>query len=163
MPFGVIRALPFAIGTFALLLSWFSWGFGSPPAYSLFSRRISVVVASSRIEQARASSSRWRYRPVIDVVREGASGGPPERLHGLMPAFDPSGKSAAEAAVARYPQGTIVQVRVVGDRLHADRTELFHLAHALFLTVLGIAFIIPGTLLLLPAGAIARILRRKGR
>ena len=80
-----------------------------------------------------------------------------------MPAFDPSGKGAAEAAVARYPQGITVKVRVVGNRLYADRTELFHLAHALFLTVLGIAFIIPGTLLLLPAGAIARILRRKGR
>lgn len=163
MPFGFIRALPFMIGTVALLLSWFSWSFGSPPAYSMFSSRISVVVANSWVEQARASSSRQRYLPVIDVVREGASGGPPERLHGLMPAFDPSGKSAAESAVARYPQGTTAKVRVVGDRLYADRTELFHLAHALFLTVLGIAFLIPGTLLLLPAGAIARILRRKGR
>lgn len=50
MPFGVIRALPFAIGTVALLLSWFSWSLGSPPAYSLFSSRISVVVANSRVK-----------------------------------------------------------------------------------------------------------------
>jgi len=160
MPFGVIRALPFAMGTVALLLSWFSWGFGSPPTHSILSSRISVVVAASHVEQIRASSSRRRYRPVVDVVREG---GQAERLHGLMPVFDPSGRAAAESAVAQYPQGATVRVRVVGARLYADRTELFHLAHALFLTVFSIVFIVPGALLLLPSGTVEWILRRKHR
>ncbi|MCC2095624.1 MAG: hypothetical protein KDJ29_01960 [Hyphomicrobiales bacterium] len=145
-----LRVLPFAIGVLSLALAWFSWSFGSPPTYTIFSPRQPATVVEARIDSKVVSSGRRRFTPVVEVFTENG-GGAPQPLAGVMPAFTSGSRQQAEAAIKPYPKGATVRVRVARGTLYADRTEHFNLYHAAFLTLVGIAFAVLGALILIPA------------
>lgn len=155
----VLRIVPFAIGSLALFLSWFSWQIGSPPAWSVFGEREVVEVTSSRVDLVRLGSAKYRYVPIVEVNWPKNSGRK-ARVRGLVPAFSSGSKAWAERAVRRHPKGAKVRVRPINGIVYANRTDGFNLLHASFLSFMAVLFLVPGLLLMLPGAG--RLWRPRG-
>ncbi len=145
----VFRIIPFAIGSLALFLAWYSWQFGSPPAWSVFGEREIVEVASSRVDIVRIGGGKFRHVPVVEVLWPKNSG-KKTRLRGLVPSFSTGSRGAAERAVRLHQKGAMVRVRPINGVVYANRTDAFNLLHASFLSFIAVLFLIPGLLLMLP-------------
>lgn len=145
----VFRIIPFAIGSLALFLAWFSWQFGSPPAWSIFGEREIVEVASSRVDIVRIGGGKFRHIPIVEVNWPRNSS-KKTRVRGMVPSFSTGSRAAAERAVKLHPKGAKVRVRPIDGVVYANRTDAFNLLLASFLSFIAILFLVPGLLLMLP-------------
>ncbi len=136
----LIRVGPLGVGVIAALMAWNSWTFGEPPPWSVFGPKSAETVLESRVEEGRAGNGTTRYTPVVVVTAEGE----PQQLDGLVPSFSSFSVDMATHAISGYPVGGEVQVRWVGGKAMADRTDLFGMAHAIFISVFAAVFLFGG-------------------
>ena len=155
----VLRIIPFAIGSLALFLAWFSWQVGSPPAWSVFGEREIVEVAASRVDLIRMGGGKFRHVPVVEVFWPKNSSRR-ARVRGLVASFSSGARAAAERAVRLHPKGARVPVRPIEGIVYANRTDAFNLLHASFLSFIAVLFLVPGLLLMLPGAG--RLWRPRG-
>lgn len=129
-----LRFAGFGVALILALLAWESWRTGAPPPWSLLAERVEAHVIEARVESGRISTGTMRHTPVV-VVDRGAG---PVALEGLKPSFYDHRQDKAEAIVADYTPGGVVQVRVVDGVAMADRQDIFQTAHATFMSLMAL-------------------------
>ena len=141
-------ALRFGVLAAGLLVSWmavFSWRTNDPPTWTIFMPAHQAIVTDVAIREGRVNGS-LRHWPEIEVEWPAGS---EQRvsLGGLKPSFYGGRKSEAEEIVADFVVGEAASIREYEGRLYAARVDLFHTAHAVFLTLFALLLTLSGAFL----------------
>lgn len=138
-----LRWSALAVAALFAVISWSSWRSGEPPPWSMFAPRIEAVVLESNIASGRVSSGAMRHAPVVRVDADGHA----VEVVGLQPSFYDYDLADAEDIVDDFPEGAPVTLRRVGDKVMADRIDLFQTGHALFMSLMTLVIGLIGLLM----------------
>lgn len=125
------------IGLSFVAMSVKSWKAGFPPAWSMLAPRVTTVVHSSFIESGRIQNGTSRHFVRVNVVWPKGSNQLKE-LGSVHPTFYGFHIDEAEEILRGYKKGSLISVRVVSGNPHANKNDVFSVAHAVLSGLFGL-------------------------
>ncbi len=125
------------IGLSFVAMSVKSWKAGSPPAWTMLAPRVTTVVHSAFIESGRIQNGSSRHFVRVNVVWPKGSNQLKE-LGSVHPTFYGFHIDEAEEILQGYKKGSLISVRVVSGSPHANKNDVFSVAHAVFSGLFGV-------------------------
>lgn len=107
-----------------------SWQKGAPPAWSFLSPRMETVIHGAAIESGLIANGTARHHVRVIVQWPAGSSGRQE-LASVHPRLANYHIEEAQALLREYAHQRPITVRVIAGQPHADRSDRFHLAHAI--------------------------------